>query len=178
MAPTEVMGAIERFRCCKNPDIEHFLKHSAINFEQRGLSTTYIYADEDTCEIAGYFSLTHKALTISQFSNGRRKDIGGSKAAEVAPFILLGQLGKRMECTEQGDIVASSLSGEEMLDDVFSIIDAANQYIINRRVLVECDNVEPLLRFYTHYGFRSLAEYGGKCALYLKLEPPEVHILE
>ncbi len=172
MAPAEVLGAIDRFCCCKNHDIEHFLKHNAIEFERRGFCTTYLYADTDTYEIAGYFSLTHKALSITNFSKERRKDIAGSKTADVAPFILLGQLGKRIEQMTDGRIIASALAGDEMLADAFSIVALANEYIINRRILVECDEEERLLAFYTRNGFRMLERDEGKCTLYLKLEAP------
>lgn len=172
MAPAEVLGAIEQFRCCKNHDIEHFLRHNALEFERRGLCTTYLYADTDSYEISGYFSLTHKALAIENLSKERRKDITGSKTASIAPFILLGQLGKRMEQTENGTVIAASISGDEMLKDVFAIIALANEYIINRRVLVECDDEDRLLDFYLRNGFRLLERDDGKCTLYLKMEAP------
>lgn len=172
MAPAEVLGAIEQFRCCKNYDIEHFLRHNALEFERRGLCTTYLYADTDSYEISGYFSLTHKALAIESLSKERRKDIAGNKTASIAPFILLGQLGKRMERTEDGTFIAASISGDEMLKDVFAIIALANEYIINRRVLVECDDEDRLLAFYLRNGFRLLERDGGKCTLYLKMEAP------
>lgn len=119
MAPAEVLGAIEQFRCCKNYDIEHFLRHNALEFERRGLCTTYLYADTDSYEISGYFSLTHKALSIGSLSKERRKDITGNKTASIAPFILLGQLGKRMEHAEDGTVIAAPIAGDEMLRDAF-----------------------------------------------------------
>ena len=172
MAPAEVLGAIEQFRCCKNYDIEHFLRHNALEFERRGLCTTYLYADTDSYEISGYFSLTHKALSIGSLSKERRKDITGNKTASIAPFILLGQLGKRMEHAEDGTVIAAPIAGDEMLRDAFSIIALANEYIINRRVLVECDDEERLLAFYSRNGFRLLEREDNKCTLYLKLETP------
>lgn len=170
MAPTEVMGAIARFRCCKNHDIEHFLKDNAIEFERRGLCTTYLYADSDSYEILGYFSLTHKALLIDGLSKERKKNISGSKTAVAAPFILLGQLGKCMEQIADGTVIASPILGREMLKDAFSIIAHANEYIINRRILVECDKNERLLAFYEQNGFRLLEINDSKYFLYLKLE--------
>lgn len=175
MAPTELSGAIERFCCCQNHDIERFLKHNAIDFERRGYSTTYLYVDLDTFDIAGYFSLTHKALSIEGFSKEKKKDLTGSKKAELAPFILLGQLGKYKRLEEDGTITSSPLSGDRMMKDVFSIIALANQYILNRRILVECDEEEHLLSFYIDgHKFRMLECEDHKCTLYLKLEAPDL----
>lgn len=173
MAPSELSGAIERFCCCKNHDIEHFLKHNAVEFERRGLCTTYLYVDLDTFDIAGYFSLTHKALSIEGFSKEKKKDLTGNKEAQLAPFILLGQFGKYKQLEEDGTITSAPISGDRMMQDVFSFIAYANEYIINRRILVECDEDDHLLSFYMDkYKFRMLERENGKCTLYLKLEAP------
>ena len=130
--------------------------------------------DMDTYKISGYFSLTYKALFVENLSKQRRKDITGNKAEAIAPFILLGQLGKHIEQMPDGSIRSAAISGEDMMRDVFSIIALANSYIINRRVLVECDDNDKLLAFYTCHGFKLLERESEHCTLYLKLAAPDI----
>lgn len=51
------------FSCPTNPDIEDFLKRNAIEFAKQGLSQTHlVFTDKD--ELAGYFTLANKPLTM------------------------------------------------------------------------------------------------------------------
>lgn len=38
--------ALNNFKCYKDEDVERFLKEQAIEFEKKGLSTTYLVLDE------------------------------------------------------------------------------------------------------------------------------------
>lgn len=174
-APDAASGVVDSFRCSLNEDIEDFLRNKSIDFERRGLCTTYVYIDTATMQVCGYFSLTHKALSISELSYGRRKDIAGIKTAKIAPFILLAQLGK-FKSDEPGGSGCSQLSGDAMMADAFAIIAKSNEYIINRRVLVECENEAHLISFYQRHGFKFLDidREDGKCTLYLKLNLPRL----
>lgn len=52
------------FSCPKNPDVEHFLKKSAVEFTKKSQSVTYpVFSVEDK-ELLGYFTLALKPLTV------------------------------------------------------------------------------------------------------------------
>ncbi len=52
------------FSCPKNPDVERFLKKSAIEFTKKNQSVTYLVFSKDNGEMLGYFTLALKPLTI------------------------------------------------------------------------------------------------------------------
>lgn len=48
------------FSCPKNPDVEYFLLHNAIEFTKKDQSITYLVFDAEDASLVGYFSLTVK----------------------------------------------------------------------------------------------------------------------
>ncbi len=52
------------FSCPKNPDVERFLKKSAVEFTKKNQSVTYLVFSKDNGEMLGYFTLALKPLTI------------------------------------------------------------------------------------------------------------------
>jgi len=68
------------FDCPQNIEIETFIRNKAIDFAKRKLSITYIVSDTSDGEIAGYFTLTHKAIDISgsDLSNASRSWTGSA----------------------------------------------------------------------------------------------------
>lgn len=52
------------FSCPKNPDVERFLKKSAIEFTKKNQSVTYLVFSKDNGEMLGYFTLALKPLTV------------------------------------------------------------------------------------------------------------------
>ena len=52
------------FSCPKNPDIERFLKKSAIEFTKKNQSVTYVVISIKDGGLFGYFSLALKSLTV------------------------------------------------------------------------------------------------------------------
>ena len=50
------------FSCSKNPDVERFLKKSAIEFTKKNQSITYLVFSKDNGELLGYFTITLKPL--------------------------------------------------------------------------------------------------------------------
>ena len=52
------------FSCPKNPDVERFLKKSAIEFTKKSQSVTYLVFSFENKLLVGYFTLAIKLLTI------------------------------------------------------------------------------------------------------------------
>lgn len=173
-----LVEALNSFKCCKDLDVESFLKEKAIDFEIRGWATTYLLLDQDSLnageiKIDGYFSLTHKAVAFNDdVSKSKRDKVSGNKDSEMSSFILIGQLAKYMEKTDEGEIKSSKITGKELLNDAFQIISNCSDYIINRNVIVECKPIEKVRKLYEAYGFSDL-QFDKKDKLhmmYLKLE--------
>ena len=57
------------FSCPKNPDVEYFLLHNAIEFTKKDQSITYLVFDAEDASLVGYFSLTvNPSLSVLQIS--------------------------------------------------------------------------------------------------------------
>jgi hypothetical protein len=140
------------FTCPKNPDVEHFLKKNAIEFTKKNQSVTYLVFSNEEGELVGYFSLALKPLTVrgETVSNTvKRKLLRVSEFDEntqtyTMSAYLIAQLAKNF--TDGGD---SKITGAEMLELAWSIIEEM-QYICGGMVVfLEANNDEKLLKYYT-----------------------------
>lgn len=173
-----LIEALNNFKCFKDNDVQSFLNTKAIDFERRGWASTYLLLSKNdfkngNLKIEGYFSLTHKALVfLDNTSNSSRQKITGFKNTTTGSFVLIGQLGKRMERDENNIIKVSTISAEDLLNDAMSVIRNSSEYIVNRNVIVECKNIDKIKNIYTEYGFIDL-QYDPRSelhTLYLKLD--------
>lgn len=119
----------------------------------------YLLVDEQEfdaghIQVDAYFTLSHKTLIPSSASKTSMKDASGFKESESVHFVLIGQLGKRVERLENGEVYAADISGKEILDNAFEIVRAASALIPCRCVLVECSENEKVHKVYTDYQFR------------------------
>lgn len=172
-----LVEALRSFVCCKDSDVQDFLNTKAITFEKRGWATTYLLLsreefDQNILRVEGYFSLTHKAVIFdSDVSLSSRNRIAGNKRAQTESFVLIGQLGKRMELID-GKICSSNLTATDLLDDAMSVIEHSSDYIVSRNVIIECKPIEKIRTIYEQFGFTDLQfdKSEGLHTLYLKLE--------
>lgn len=164
----ELVNSLSAFRNSKNPEIEEFLQEKAMLYESRRLCTTYIFADEDALKqqklkVEGYFTLSHKILELNaSLSNRKRKKLfhGFSDGGDAVPVILIGQLGKYID-TEHD--VYGHVSGTELLDEAFAIINQVSEKIVCTCVMLECEDADnaKLHQFYQNYGFEALQKRGN-----------------
>ena len=61
----ELHDFISDFSCPRTPDVERFLKNSAVEFTKKDQSVTYLVFSSEAEELLGYFSITVKPLTIA-----------------------------------------------------------------------------------------------------------------
>lgn len=156
---------LSSFLCKKDHDIEMFLHERAVDFERLSKSRTYLICDEEelrekTLEnvtIYGYISLALKTLYIPRFlSNRMRKELDGFSAKihgeqiSDIPCYLIGQLGRNSEVSKD------SLSGEELLQYAYDIIESSVQSVGGRYIMIECKNEEKLIDFYQNHGFSEI----------------------
>ena len=139
------------FSCPKNPDVERFLKNSAIEFTKKNQSVTYLVFLKDNGEMLGYFTLALKPLTIrgEMVSNTtKRKLLRVSELDEnsdtyTMSAYLIAQLGK-----DYVDGRDKKISGKELIELAWKIIENT-QYMFGGMVtFLETENKEKLLSFY------------------------------
>lgn len=66
----EVKSILSDFSCPLNADVEHFLKHTAIEFAKQGIASTYLImaSYQNKYVLVGYFSLANKIFCIDRDS--------------------------------------------------------------------------------------------------------------
>lgn len=139
------------FSCPRNPDVEHFLKKSAIEFTKKNQSVTYLVFSKDNGELLGYFTLALKPLTVrgETVSNTvKRKLLRISELDEKSETYtmaayLIAQLGKNY--TNERN---KAITGEDLIELAWMAIEKA-QYMLGGMVtFLEAENEDKLLSFY------------------------------
>jgi hypothetical protein len=150
-----VIGAIGEF-CCKDKDVETFLKNKAIDFEKRDKSRTYLVYDDEVfrsgdVSITAYFTLSLKSLEFRDtLSRNRIKEIDGfSKEVNGIAIVLIGQFGKN-------ESKATEVSGKDILDLCMDIIYQVHTLVGGRHILIECRDIDKVVEFYRSNNFELL----------------------
>lgn len=156
-------GAAQRilssFSCPLNPDVEHFLRHTAIEFTKQSISSTYLIMASYKGEyvLCGYFTLANKVFCIEKASlpnrNWRHRmskfgqfDKTIQRYTISAP--LIGQLGKNYT-NEYNKLI----TGDELLKLALNKV-REMQYIVGGKIVyLECEQKEKLIDFYQSNGF-------------------------
>lgn len=139
------------FFCPRNPDVERFLKKSAIEFTKKNQSVTYLAFSVHDGELLGYFTIALKPLTIrgeTVSKTVKRKLLRISELDEQSQTYtmsayLLAQLGKNY--ANGGD---AKITGAELLELSWTVIEEM-QYMGGGVVaFLEAERQEKLLSFY------------------------------
>lgn len=152
-----IIDALDSFRCCKDLDIENFLRNKALQFLDRNWCSIYLILEEEAFDagklkIAAYFTLSHKSLIPLTASKKKIRDTNGFADAQAIHFVLIGQLGKYI-AEENGTMIKYSITSREILDCAIQVVQESNRLIPCRCVLVECSENENVQKAYTDYGF-------------------------
>ena len=159
----EVRDRLSAFSCPLNPEVEGFLRKNAIDFSLRKSSVTYIVLDMDDAEFVGYFTLTHRPISISaeglsksmckRISNHARLD-ESSNEFPVSAF-LLAQIGKNF-AVDNG----SRITGKELISLSLDSINGIRRLIGGGVVYLDCEDKPKLRAFYESdgVGFRLFGE--------------------
>lgn len=147
------------FSCSVNRDVEHFLRHTALSFDQQGFSTTRLVlaSYQGKTIIAGYFTLASKVLVISKSCqlNRRTKDrvkrfgtFNKELNQREIPAPLIAQLGKNDRYKAN-----RLITGDDLLEIATEHVRQALRLLGGRVVYLECEDVPYLLEFYKRNGF-------------------------
>lgn len=143
----EVKQILSDFSCSKNDEIETFIKRSAMEFAKRKMSITYLVFDEEM-NLSAIFALTHKAIEISNeglSATARRKiqryaQLDDNHNSYMVSAFLIAQFGKSDGQTE--------LKGNQLMELTFEVLEKIQRQVGGGVVYLECEDKEPLLRFY------------------------------
>ena len=143
----KVKKLLETFCCTRNTDLQDFLHNKAATFEKNLRSRTYLYIDNDTQEVAAYFTITISTLhtdgispEVIELLDGYKDDIAS------IPCFLVGQLGK-------SDKFKPYKIGEYILDDTIEIIDKSQNALGGRFILLDAINKKEVIKFYKNNAF-------------------------
>lgn len=147
-----VQSLIDSFSCPLNAEIEHFLKHNAIEFAKRHQCITYFVLENGTNKLVAYYALTHKAVEIDASHLSKTVNKGIARHAEQsldtgifnASAFLLAQFGKNG--AYNGEL---NISGSELMNCVLSSLCAAQHLVGGGIVYLECEDAPKLIAFYT-----------------------------
>lgn len=158
----KLIQCLSDFSCPINQEIEQFVKNNAIEFAKKKLSVTYFVVNEFG-KIAAVFTLAHKAVEIgnANLSNSKRKKISRYAVLDLdtgsytVSAFLIAQFGKNYAVDE-----GKGISGNELMDLTFEILEKAQHDIGGGIVFLECEDKERLLDFYQSEknGFMSFNE--------------------
>ena len=157
----ELQMAISSFSCPRNPDVERFLKNSAVEFTKKDQSVTYLAFSSESGELLGYFTIAVKPLTIAADRVSRtvakrlervsRLDEATQTYAPAA--YLIAQLGKNYTGGAN-----ERISGVELLDLAWDVIKSLQYAAGGVVAFVESEEREKLLNFYERNYFQPFDE--------------------
>lgn len=145
------------FSCPKNPDVEYFLSHNAIEFTKKDQSVTYLVFDAEDASLVGYFSLTVKPISIyiSNISKTMAKKLSRVSILDketqsyTTVAYLIAQLGKNYALPKNKQIPGNVLLGFA-LKTISSI-----KYSVGGIIeFLECEDNRFLLNFYIENHFK------------------------
>ena len=144
----------------KNADVELFLRQKAVQATKLSTAATYLissYANKKF-DLLGYFTLATKMLTLKQDSLTKTecKAISQfgyfdeeSKSYKL-PAILIAQFSRNFNTDP------NSISGAELMDIALDKIRDILHSTSGKTVFLECEQIEPLVKFYIDNGFQPL----------------------
>ncbi len=156
-----VQRYIDSYSSPKNPEVENFLKKSAINFTKLNQSVTYLVFNKQNGDFVGYFSLALKSVIISadKLSNTSIKRLkrisvleSASNTFTVAAY-LIAQLGKNYSIGKD-----SQINGTELLSIAYDQIYDGQKRFGGVMAFLECEDNDFLIEFYENKNH--LSEFG------------------
>ncbi len=159
----DLYDLIMSFESPMNLDIEDFLKHKSILYQNRNpLKTkTYLVLDvsnDHQMELMGYFSLVNSPFEVNDsFSkNYWKKLTKGLTNRKSVSAILIAQFGKNFN-----DQLMDSISGKNLLGHVIELIANIEHAIGLNLIYLECEDHPKLRQFYESNGFHLNVDKNG-----------------
>ena len=172
---SKVREGISSFQCEVNQDVKGFLDNKAIPFEQLSKSKTYFLMDAEQFAsknfvLLAYFTIALRVFNVSDLdlSNRAIKVLDGFSAKKDGviitdlPVYLIGQIAKN-------DTYKSDIQGGDVVDRAVKVIKSAQKIVGGRIIMLECENVPHLIKFYESNGFSIISEDTDKYIQMIRL---------
>ena len=156
ISESDLTDFLASFSSPLNQDIEQFLHRTAVESSKKGQSSTYIVIDNEYEHLAGYFTLSLRAISVPftkvSKSMGRKlsriSDFDNSTDSYTLAAYLIAQLGKNFSITKEQQI-----KGVDLLNMAHEQI-MMSKYALGGIVeFLECEDNAHLLDFYAKNSF-------------------------
>ena len=142
---------------CPNLDVQHFLRHNAIEFTKKDQSVTYLVFNADDASLAGYFTLAVKPISINagNISKTMAKKLARVSILDAASgsyttaAYLIAQLGKNYSLPKH-----KRIDGSVLLDFALEAIENLRYSVGGIMEFLECEDNVFLLDFYSQNKFK------------------------
>jgi len=151
----QIRKLLKTFKCELNPDVETFLHHKAITFEEKGRGRTYLLLDLYSFPpaVMGYYTIAIHSLKIKNLDPETQEELVGERGKgrkwEYIPCYLIGQLGKSDLCLRRG-------VGGKILKHAIKTIEKGYQIFNGRFILLDAVNDSRVLEFYRTHDFMEI----------------------
>lgn len=155
----EIFCLLKNSFSSKNPDVEHFLKNSAVQSMKLHQSSTYLVMSPDF-DLVGYFTLALKVLRVdaSLLSNKESSKLQRFSLPDrvnnsfIVPAILIAQFSKNRKSG------FSTIDGKELMSITLDYVRSIQSQVGGLITFLECEPIEKLVEFYNSQGFRMLRQ--------------------
>ncbi|MBR5338415.1 MAG: GNAT family acetyltransferase [Lachnospiraceae bacterium] len=145
------------FSSPNNPEIEEFIRNKAIGFANGKLSITYLVNDEDTGNVLGFFTLTHKSIIVNgeNLSTTSKKKLARYSRLDpctgnyMASSFLIAQFGKNYALDE-----IDRINGADLMKIATDVLVSIQRQIGGGIVYLDCEDKPELVSFYTGQNFK------------------------
>lgn len=168
LGENKVKDILSCFECEKNPDVQNFLRHSAIEFSKQGIAQTHLVYWRnkkenwgESRELVGYYTISSKSLEVHKNDVSKttwkrivkfgKRDINSKKC--IFPALLIGQLGKNYAGGNN-----FLISGNQLLELAIRKIRSVQNEIGGKFTYLECEDIPQLISFYEGNGFRQFGK--------------------
>ena len=158
LGESQTQKIISQFSCPLNPDVERFLKKSAIPFAQQSITSTHLIFTSYKGELVliAYYACANKILHVSRSSitKSLRKRISkfgmynDDTKAYVIAAPLLAQFSKNFLNNYN-----KLISGDELMRIALENVEQAQLNIGGKVTYLECEDNIKLIEFYKSHGF-------------------------
>ena len=125
---------------CGKPVLDDWLKKKALKNHTEGASRTFVVTDEETAQVAGFYSISTSSVTHDSVPGNVRRNM-----PDPIPTILLGRLAVDTRYANRG-------IGTGLMKDCYKRVASVAEQVGVRALLVHALDEESR-QFYLHLGF-------------------------
>jgi len=154
----KIEESFKKFSCRRETDLEDFLMHKAIPYENSNYGKTHLCIDNIALKkgefaVLAYFTIAQKSLDISNLTKKKKRSVlgeyPGRDGLNSVPAYLIGQLGRCDTCNKE------ELRGHQILNECYHAISLAARVVGGNLLVLECRE-HMYEKFYKNQGFKKL----------------------